>query len=70
MRVIDGAGGVANTVDGVEVDNLDLCVYHQVSSLQLDQSSGVPTPEPDLTTMGAKGVIYNAGTGRVESFIN
>ncbi len=70
VRVLDGAGGTANSIDGVEVSNLDLCVYHQVSSLTLDQNSGVPTPIPDLTTAGAKGVTYNAGTGRVESFIN
>ncbi len=70
VRVLDGEGGSVNNLDGDEVNDLDLCVYHQVSSLVLDQNSGIPTPTPDLTTTDAKGVIYNAGTGRVESFIN
>ncbi|MCU7998778.1 prepilin-type N-terminal cleavage/methylation domain-containing protein [Shewanella sp. SM95] len=68
VRVIDGAGGSANSITGTVVAGLDLCVYHQVASLVLNQTNGVPTPAPDLTTVGAKGIVYNPGTGRVLSF--
>lgn len=68
VRVIDGAGGSANAITGAVVASLDLCVYHQVASLVLDQATGVPTPAPDLSTAGAKGVVYNPGTGTVLSF--
>ncbi|EGM68509.1 prepilin-type N-terminal cleavage/methylation domain-containing protein [Shewanella sp. HN-41] len=67
-RVIDGAGGSANAITGAVVAGLDICVYHQVASLVLDQTTGVPTPAPDLSTAGAKGVVYNPGTGTVLSF--
>lgn len=68
VRVIDGAGGSANSITGTVVAGLDLCVYHQVASLVLNQTTGVPTPTPDLSTAGAKGIVYNPGTGRVLSF--
>lgn len=68
VRVIDAAGGSANSITGTVVAGLDLCVYHQVASLVLNQTNGVPTPAPDLTTVGAKGIVYNPGTGRVLSF--
>ncbi|GIU25801.1 MSHA biogenesis protein MshB [Shewanella hafniensis] len=68
VRVIDGAGGSANSITGAVVAGLDLCVYHQVASLVLNQTNGVATPAPDLTTAGAKGIVYNPGTGRVLSF--
>jgi MSHA pilin protein MshB len=67
VSVLDGAGGSSIDIDGQTVNNLDLCVYHQVASLVLNQN-GVPTPAPDLTTADAKGVIYNPGTGQVLSF--
>jgi MSHA pilin protein MshB len=68
VSVLGGAGGSSISIDGLTVNNLDLCVYHQVASLVLNQTSGVPTPAPDLTTTDAKGVIYNPGTGQVSSF--
>ncbi|MGI2215461.1 pilin [Shewanella baltica] len=68
VRVIDGAGGSANSITGTIVAGLDLCVYHQVASLVLNQTTGVPTPTPDLSTAGAKGIVYNPGTGKVLSF--
>lgn len=68
VRVIDGAGGSANSITGTVVTGLDLCVYHQVASLVINQTTGVPTPTPDLSTAGAKGVVYNPGTGKVLSF--
>lgn len=68
VRVIDGAGGSATSVAGATVTGLDLCVYHQVASLVVNQTTGVATPTPDLSTAGAKGVVYNPGTGRVLSF--
>ncbi|MGI2093296.1 pilin [Shewanella oncorhynchi] len=67
-RVINAAGGSANSITGAVVTGLDLCVYHQVASLVLNQTTGVPTPTPDLSTAGAKGIVYNPGTGRVLSF--
>lgn len=68
VRVLDGAGGSSNTINGVAISGLDLCVYHQVASLVLNQTTGVPTPAPDLSTAGAKGIVYNPGTGKVLSF--
>ncbi|MDR6965869.1 prepilin-type N-terminal cleavage/methylation domain-containing protein [Shewanella putrefaciens] len=68
VRVIDGAGGSATSITGATVTGLDLCVYHQVASLVVNQTTGVATPTPDLSTVGAKGVVYNPGTGRVLSF--
>ena len=68
VRVIDGAGGSANSITGTVITGLDLCVYHQVASLVLNQTTGVPTPTPDLSTAGAKGIVYNPGTGKVLSF--
>lgn len=68
VRVIDGAGGSATSITGATVTGLDLCVYHQVASLVVNQTTGVATPTPDLSTAGAKGVVYNPGTGRVLSF--
>ena len=69
-RVLDGAGGNGVAIDGTQVSNLDLCVYHQVTSLVLNTTTGVPTPAPDLATANAKGILYNPGTGQVLSFTN
>lgn len=70
VRVQNAVGGSSTSIDGATVNNLDLCVYHQVASLTLNQTSGVPTPTPDLSTSGAKGVTYNPGTGQVVAFSN
>ncbi|MCT8987995.1 pilin [Shewanella phaeophyticola] len=70
VSVQGGSGGSSTSIDGVTVNNLDVCVYHQVASLTLDDTSGVATPTPDLTTSGAKGVTYNPGTGQVVAFSN
>ncbi|MGI2173858.1 pilin [Shewanella ulleungensis] len=70
VSVQGGAGGSSTSIDGVTVNNLDVCVYHQVASLALDDTSGVASPTPDLTTSGAKGVTYNPGTGQVVAFSN
>lgn len=70
VSVQGGSGGSSTSIDGVTVDNLDVCVYHQVASLTLDDTSGVASPTPDLTTSGAKGVTYNPGTGQVVAFSN
>lgn len=67
-RVINAAGGSANAITGAVVAGLDLCVYHQVASLVLNPTTGVPAPAPDLSTAGAKGIVYNPGTGKVLSF--
>ena len=67
-RVINAAGGSANAITGAVVAGLDLCVYHQVVSLVLNPTTGVPAPAPDLSTAGAKGIVYNPGTGKVLSF--
>ncbi|MGI2260225.1 pilin [Shewanella sp. GXUN23E] len=68
VKVIDGAGGSGITIDGETVNNLDLCVYHQVASLKLDPATGIPQGTLDLTL--GKGVVYNPGTGQVLSFTN
>jgi len=70
VSVQNGVGGSSISVDGVTVNGLDLCVYHQVASLKLDQTTGVATPTPNLSTTGAKGVTYNPGTGQVVAFTN
>jgi MSHA pilin protein MshB len=73
VRVLGGIGGISGTatsIDGETVNGLDLCVYHQVASLVLNQTSGVATSAPDLSTSGAKGVTYNPGTGQVIAFTN
>ncbi|MFQ6371856.1 Tfp pilus assembly protein FimT/FimU [Shewanella sp. YIC-542] len=68
VQAISGAGNSVTAINGTVVNNLDLCVYYQVSSLALNQTSGVPTPTPDASTIGAKGITYNPGTGQVLSF--
>ncbi|GIU52526.1 MULTISPECIES: pilin [Shewanella] len=70
VRMLEGVGGDTTAIDGTQVTGIDLCVYHQVASLTLNQSTGVPSPSPDLSTAGAKGVTYNPGTGQVLSFSN
>jgi MSHA pilin protein MshB len=73
VRILGGIGGISGTatsIDGATVNGLDLCVYHQVASLVLNQTSGVATSAPDLSTSGAKGVTYNPGTGQVIAFTN
>lgn len=70
VRMQNGVGGSSTSIDGQTVTGLDLCVYHQVATLALNQTSGVADPAPDLDTVGANGVTYNAGTGQVVSFTN
>ncbi|NKF52346.1 type II secretion system protein [Shewanella sp. WXL01] len=70
VRVLNGVGGSSTAIDGTTVSGIDLCVYHQVASLVLNQTTGVPTPAPDLNTAGAKGITYNPATGQVLSFTN
>jgi len=70
VRVLDNVGGSAISINGTNVTGIDLCVYHQIASLTVEQSTGIATPAPDLTTIGAKGVTYNPGTGQVLSFTN
>ncbi|WP_040571924.1 pilus assembly FimT family protein [Shewanella benthica] len=68
VRMLAGVGGNAISLNGDTVNGIDLCVYHQVASLVLDQATGVPTPTPDLNV--GKGITYNPGTGTVVSFTN
>lgn len=70
VRAIDGAGGSVTTLSGDSVNGVDLCVYHQVASLRLDQSSGVASPAPTLNTADANGIVYNPATGQVLTFTN
>ncbi|WP_350431971.1 type II secretion system protein [Shewanella sp. H8] len=70
VRMLDGVGGTSTSIDGQTVSNLDVCVYHQIATLTLNQTTGVADPTPDLDTAGANGVTYNAGTGQVVSFTN
>lgn len=66
VRVLDGSGGNAVDLNGDAVSNIDVCVYHQVNSLALDQTTGIATPAPDLDV--GKGITYNPATGAVVSF--
>lgn len=68
VRFLDGVGGDATDLNGDTVTGIDLCVYHQVASLTLDQTTGVASPAPDLNV--GKGITYNPGTGTVVSFTN
>lgn len=69
-RVINGAGGNVISLDGATVNNVDLCVYHQVATLALNTNTGVPTATLDLNTVGANGITYNPASGQVVSFSN
>ncbi|WP_394147705.1 type II secretion system protein [Shewanella atlantica] len=68
VRVLGGSGGTAIANDGTTVNNLDLCVYHQVASLALNTNNGIANPAPDLGV--GNGIAYNAGTGTVVTFTN
>ncbi|WP_434939742.1 pilin [Shewanella sp. HL-SH8] len=70
VRALDNVGGSATGINGTSVAGIDLCVYHQIASLTINQTTGIATPAPDLSTAGAKGVTYNPGTGQVLSFTN
>nr|WP_283102791.1 type II secretion system protein [Shewanella abyssi] len=70
VSVEDGEGGTVIDLDGNDVAGVDLCVYHLVESLVLTDSTGIPANSPDKDTNNAKGVTYNPGNGKVESFIN
>ncbi|QIR13367.1 prepilin-type N-terminal cleavage/methylation domain-containing protein [Shewanella aestuarii] len=70
VRVLDGVGGDALSITGATVTGIDLCVYHQVASLSLNQTTGIANPIPALDTAGANGITYNPGTGQVLSFTN
>ncbi|MEC4725446.1 type II secretion system GspH family protein [Shewanella sp. D64] len=70
VSVIGNIGGTGTAITGELVPGLDVCVYHLIASLRLDPTTGVASPQPDLTTAGAKGVTYNPGTGQVVSFSN
>ncbi|WP_268834024.1 pilin [Shewanella sp. OMA3-2] len=70
VRALDNVGGSATGINGINVTGIDLCVYHQIASLTVNQTTGIATPAPDLSTAGANGVTYNPGTGQVLSFTN
>lgn len=67
-KVLEGAGGSVTTRSGELVNNVDLCVYHQVASLTLDPNTGVAQGDLDLTL--GQGVVYNPASGQVISFTN
>ncbi|BAJ00264.1 pilus assembly FimT family protein [Shewanella violacea] len=67
-RMLEGVGSTATDLNGNTVNGIDLCVYHQVASLVLNQTTGVPTPIPALDV--SKGITYNPATGTVVSFTN
>ncbi|MCL1035615.1 type II secretion system GspH family protein [Shewanella submarina] len=68
VKMLDGAGGSGISIDGETVNNLDLCLFHQVASLKLDPNTGIPEGTLDLSL--GKGVVYNPGTSQVLSFTN
>lgn len=70
VNVEDGAGGTVIDLNGNDVNGVDLCVYHLVESLKLNDSDGKPNPVPTQNLAGSKGVTYNPASGQVQSFIN
>ncbi|MCG9730294.1 type II secretion system GspH family protein [Shewanella sp. Isolate13] len=71
VSVAKGAGGSSNTIDGVQVSDLDVCLYYLASSLVLNPQDGKPTEDlTDLSNLAGKGVTYNPGSGQVASFID
>ncbi|MGS0674975.1 type II secretion system protein [Shewanella sp. 125m-1] len=71
VSVAKGAGGSSNTIDGVLVSDLDVCLYYLASSLVLNPQTGIPSGDlSDLKNLAGKGVTYNPGSGQVASFID
>ncbi|QSX33241.1 prepilin-type N-terminal cleavage/methylation domain-containing protein [Shewanella avicenniae] len=70
VRVLDSQGGSVTTLNGGSVNGIDLCVYHQVASLVIDQDTGIASPVPTMDTPNANGIVYNPATGQVTSFTN
>ncbi|WP_346347821.1 type II secretion system protein [Shewanella kaireitica] len=64
----DNNNGTGIDINGNAITGLDLCVYHLVESLVLDDTNGKPNPVP--TQLIGKGVTYSPGNGQVQSFIN
>ncbi|MBY5993131.1 prepilin-type N-terminal cleavage/methylation domain-containing protein [Ferrimonas balearica] len=67
ISVDNAAGGSVIDPNGNTVNNVDLCVYHLVSTLDLDPNNG--RPNDDDVTVG-KGFTYNPASGQVLSFNN
>ncbi|GAA4901866.1 prepilin-type N-terminal cleavage/methylation domain-containing protein [Ferrimonas pelagia] len=67
---VRGGGGSAVTPDGGTVTGLSRCVYTLVSTLTLNDNTGIPAPANPNPDTDGKGFIYNAGTGQVVSFNN
>lgn len=70
VSVESNGGGTVIDLAGNDVNGVDLCVYHLVESLALNDANGKPDPVPTQTTAGSKGVTYNPASGQVQSFIN
>ncbi|SHI05568.1 MSHA pilin protein MshB [Ferrimonas marina] len=67
---VRSGGGNATTPAGDEITGLSRCVYHAITSLELNANTGVPSPAtPNPDSVGT-GFIYNSGTGQVISFTN
>ncbi|MBW3140968.1 type II secretion system protein [Ferrimonas balearica] len=67
VSVDGGQGGSVIDPNGNTVNNVDLCVYHLVRTLELNDNNGRPTD--DAVTVG-KGFTYNPASGQVVSFNN
>ncbi|WP_237524243.1 pilin [Shewanella sp. KX20019] len=71
VSVENTGGGTVIDLEGNDIPNVDLCVYHLVESLVLADNNGVPSDSPlTSATPNSKGVTYNPGNGQVQSFIN
>ncbi|MBY5922503.1 prepilin-type N-terminal cleavage/methylation domain-containing protein [Ferrimonas balearica] len=66
VSVIDDTTPVV-TPGGTTVTDTKACLYHLVSALNLDASTGVPTA---VTPTDGKGFTYNPASGQVVSFNN
>ncbi|GLP97386.1 type II secretion system protein [Paraferrimonas sedimenticola] len=68
ITVQNNGGGQVVDLNG-ESRTVDLCRYHLVNSLVLDQSNGRPNPATPDTSVG-KGFTYNPASGQVTVFNN
>ncbi len=67
IAVDAAAGGEVIDPQGNKVTGVDLCVYHLVSTLELDSGTGVPVA---ASRDHGKGFSYNPASGQVVSFNN
>lgn len=69
VQVSPNTGGKGTSIKGYDVPGtIDQCVYYQVASMQLDPKSGHRVKSQSLKDV--RRVVYNPGTGQIESLTN